>query len=196
MRGAGGGRLPARRHPCLLSGGDAVTFLDNLHNYRFWRNLNRFQKFMMATSSILIVAMICIAVVARYIFESDFYGSEELISMVAFWLYFMGAAQGSHDKSQISADIVSCYIKGDKTRRIMHIVTDLVTLAICLLVTTWAVQFVAWGFKMNPKSPVFRLPMLIPQCAVGLGFILMSWYHLVYLVQDIRTHLKLVRQGS
>lgn len=172
-----------------------MTFLDNLQNFRFWRNMGRFQKIIMATSSILIVGMICVAVIARYIFQSDFYGSEELISMVAFWLYFMGAAQGSHDKSQISADIVSCYIHNDKRRRIMHIITDIVTVAICLLVTFWAVQFVAWGFKMNPKSPVFRLPMLIPQCAVGLGFILMSFYHLVYLVQDIRSHFRLVRQG-
>nr|WP_245168313.1 TRAP transporter small permease [Desulfobaculum xiamenense] len=137
--------------------------------------------------------MICVAVVARYIFQSDFYGSEELISMLAFWLYFMGAAQGSHDRSQISADIVSCYIHDEKRRRAMHIVKDVVTLGVCLLVTFWALKFVAWGFKMHPKSPVFRLPMLIPHIAVGLGFVLMSWYHFVYLVQDIRTHVRLVR---
>lgn len=150
-----------------------------------WGFLGKFQKCVMAVTSILIVGMICYAVVARYVFGSDFYGSEELIQMLAFWLYFMGAAQGSREKSQISADILSCYITNEKWCRFAHLIKDFLTAGICLLVTVWAIKFVAWGFMMMPKSPVFKLPMIIPHSAVGLGFILMSLYHVVYLVQDI-----------
>lgn len=162
----------------------------------FWGALNKFQKIIMASTSVLIVGMICYTVIIRYVFGSDFYGSEELIQMLAFWLYFMGAAQGSREKSQISADILTCYITNAKWCRIARLVKDVVTLAICMLVTFWAIQFVSWGFMMMPKSPVFRLPMLIPHCAIGLGFVLMSLYHLVYLVQDIATHLKMTRAGE
>ncbi|WP_461210230.1 TRAP transporter small permease [Desulfocurvus sp. DL9XJH121] len=150
----------------------------------------------MAVTSVLIVSMICFTVVLRYVFGSDFYGSEELIQMLAFWLYFMGAAQGSREKSQISADILSCYITNPKWGRVVGLVKDVATVAICLLVTCWACQFVAWGFMMMPKSPVFRLPMLIPHTAIGLGFVLMSLYHVVYLGQDLAAHLKLSRAGE
>lgn len=172
-------------------------FTDETHPIKtLSAGLNNFQKVVMAATSILIVAMICIAVVARYIFNSDFYGSEELILMLAFWLYFMGAAQGSRERSQISADILNCYISCQRKSRIALLVKDFVTAAVCLLVTWWAIQFVAWGFTMNPKSAVFRLPMLIPHVAVGLGFVLMSMYHLVYLVQDAASHLRLSRAGE
>ncbi|UZP67878.1 TRAP transporter small permease [Desulfovibrio mangrovi] len=159
----------------------------------FWKGLNKFQKIIMATTSICIVVMICIAVVARYIFGSDFYGAEELIQMLAFWLYFMGAAQGSRERSQISADILTCYITDDKRCRMAHLLKDFISTAICLLVTVWALQFVMWGMQMGPKSPVFRLPMLIPHIAVGLGFVLMSMYQVVYLVQDVAAHVRLAR---
>ncbi|MES9994880.1 TRAP transporter small permease subunit [Desulfovibrio aminophilus] len=139
----------------------------------------------MAATSVLIVGMICYAVLARYIFSSDFYGSEELIQMLAFWLYFMGAAQGSREKSQISADILTCYIKNETWRRLTVLTKDFLTAAICLLVTGWAIKFVIWGFVMKPQSPVFKLPMLIPHFAVALGFVLMSLYHVTYFVQGL-----------
>lgn len=169
-------------------------FTDEKHPIKILSTgLDKFQKVVMASTSVTIVAMICIAVVARYIFNSDFYGSEELILMLAFWLYFIGAAQGSRERSQISADILNCYIKCERKSRIALLVKDFITVAICLLVTWWSIQFVAWGFKMNPRSAVFRLPMLIPHIAVGLGFILMSMYHLVYLAQDVTNHIRLGR---
>jgi len=43
---------------------------------------------------------------------------------------------------------------------------------------------------------VFRLPMLIPHTAIGLGFVLMSLYHVVYLVQDTITHFRMCRAGE
>lgn len=169
--------------------------IENAPRIPLWGALGKFQKATMTVCSILIVCMICYAVVARYVFGSDFYGSEELIQMLAFWLYFMGAAQGSREKSQISADILTCYITSEKWCRIAHLVKDFLTTGICLLVTVWAVEFVAWGIKMMPMSPVFRLPMLIPHSAIGLGFVLMSLYHTVYLVQDSASFIRDVRAG-
>ncbi|MEZ0574939.1 TRAP transporter small permease [Halodesulfovibrio aestuarii] len=160
-----------------------------------WKGLDLFQKFVMASTSIIIVGMICYTITIRYIFGSDFYGSEELISMLAFWLYFMGAAQGSREKSQISADLLSCYIQNPTIRGSVLLLKDAITCAICLLFTFWALQFVSWALVMHPKSPVFRLPMLIPQAAVGLGFVLMSLYHVTYFVQDLISFIKGERFG-
>jgi TRAP-type C4-dicarboxylate transport system permease small subunit len=160
-----------------------------------WKGLGLFQKFVMASTSIIIVGMICYTIMIRYIFGSDFYGSEELISMLAFWLYFMGAAQGSREKSQISADLLSCYIRNPHLRGAVLLLKDAITCAVCILFTVWALQFVSWALVMNPRSPVFRLPMLIPQAAVGLGFILMSLYHVTYFVQDLISFIKGERFG-
>lgn len=38
-------------------------------------------------------------------------GLDEIILLVIFWQYFIGAAQGSREDSQIKADMVSTVVK-------------------------------------------------------------------------------------
>lgn len=147
----------------------------------------------MLLSSVFIVIAICGIVAMRYIFSIDLYGIEEIIMMVSFWLYFLGSSMGSCEKSQISADILSTYITNQKAKRIMGLVTSLVTTTVCLLVTGWSFKFILWSMKMSPKTPVFRFPVLIPQSAILVGFCLMSFYHVFHLINDTRIHLKLSR---
>lgn len=158
-----------------------------------WRFVENTQKTIMVIASIFIVISICAIVTMRYVFEIDLYGIEEIIMMVSFWLYFLGSSMGSCEKSQISADILSTYITNEKYKRILALITSFITTGICMLVTVWALQFILWSMKMSPKTPVFRLPVLIPQSAILAGFCLMSFYHLYYLIKDTRTHVKLVK---
>jgi TRAP-type C4-dicarboxylate transport system permease small subunit len=163
---------------------------------QFWKFLENTQKLIMVLSCVFIVIAICGIVTMRYIFEIDLYGIEEIIMMVSFWLYFLGSSMGSCEKSQISADILSTYIKNDKAKRLMGLVTATITTGICMLVTVWAFNFIQWSMKMNPKTPVFRFPVLIPQSAILAGFCLMSFYHLFHLVNDARIHVKLSRASD
>ena len=107
----------------------------------------------MVIASIFIVISICAIVTMRYVFEIDLYGIEEIIMMVSFWLYFLGSSMGSSEKSQISADILSTYIKNEKYKRILALITSVITTGICMLVTVWAFQFILWSMKMSPKTP-------------------------------------------
>lgn len=161
-----------------------------------WRVTENFQKAIMAIASIFIVFSICATVLMRYIFQTDLYGIEEIIMMVSFWLYFLGSSLGSCERSQISADVITAYLKKDSHKRIMNIITSIVTTAVCILVTKWAWDFIAWNMQMNPKTPVFRLPVLIPQFAILIGFVMMSFYNVYYLITDTLLHLKLSKAGK
>ena len=58
------------------------------------------------------IALTCVifaAVVMRYCFKLDFFGSEEIILLFAWWMYFLGGIGGSQEDSQIKADMVEVF---------------------------------------------------------------------------------------
>ena len=55
--------------------------------------------------SAIVCAMIVWWAFKRYVFASEFYGAEELILAIAFWMYFIGAYIATHEDSHISADL-------------------------------------------------------------------------------------------
>ena len=151
-----------------------------------WNALLKFQQYIMIICSILIILGISTQAAFRYLFQLDFYGLDELIVIVAFWLYFMGSSYGSFEQSHIKADVVSVYIKNEKAKQLLQLIASLITTGISLLITYWALQFFIWGIVRQAKSPVLGIPMVIPQSAIFIGFILMSMYSLVYLYLDVK----------
>ena len=60
----------------------------------------------MIIGSIASTGCMVYSVVLRYCFKQNFYGSDEVIMLFAFWLYFMGAVYGSYENSHIKADLL------------------------------------------------------------------------------------------
>ena len=83
---------------------------------KIWDFLLTFEKVIMIIASILVVILITISVVMRYILEKNFPGMEELVVMVAFWIYFMGGIYGSYENSHITADILSVFVEKERTK--------------------------------------------------------------------------------
>ena len=61
--------------------------------------------------SAIVCAMIVWWAFKRYVFASEFYGAEELILAIAFWMYFIGAYIATHEDSHISADLFTGMLK-------------------------------------------------------------------------------------
>ncbi len=150
-----------------------------------WNIMINFQKIIMIVCSILIIIGISSQAAMRYLFKINFYGLDELIIIIAFWLYFMGSSYGSYEESHIKADIVSVYIKNKKLKEVFSLVASIITTAITLLFTYWALDLFIWGIVRQAKSPVLSIPMVIPQSAIFIGFVIMSIYSVVYLFRDI-----------
>ena len=50
-------------------------------------------------------------VITRYVFEIAISGLDEITGHTAVWLYMMGAAYGSYDRSQIKAEMAHLVVK-------------------------------------------------------------------------------------
>ena len=138
----------------------------------------------------LILAVFFITIIARLVFKSDFPGMEEIVMLLAVWLYMFGAALGTYDDTHISADLVSTMIKSPRGKAVhklyVFIINALISGYFLNLSWTWF-QF---NLQMNPLSTVWRFPMVIAYASILFGFVFIFAYTIMHL---IKTVLKLAR---
>lgn len=136
----------------------------------------KFLSFMVILTQALLTLGIGAQVFFRYILHRDLYGAEEFILIFAFWLYMMGAAYGSFEGSHIQADIVNEYVKSEKLKLRIKFLVSIISTVVCLVINYWAYNYFVWGIVKNAKSIAWRIPMVIPQSSIFLGFSIMSAY--------------------
>ena len=151
------------------------------------------ERLIMNISSVLIVLTIVFAVVVRYFFHANLYGYEEIVTIFAFWMYFMGGAYGSAKGTHISADLVNAYLPDGKLKQFMCVLRGTITTGVSALFTWYGFDFFLFGFLgplgtgvAIPCTPVWRLPMWISYASISLGFILMTLYFSIDLYRDIK----------
>lgn len=157
----------------------------------FWKTLRALVKFVMILCSAASTACIIYAVILRYIFKSNFYGSDEVILMFAFWLYFTGAVYGSYENSHIKADLINVYVKNIRTKDFINLIAQAIMTAVNLILVIWAWDYFMWGLEKMPLSTGLKIPLVIPQSAVFFGLLLMMFYHIVYFVRNIYRYVNL-----
>ena len=90
-------------------------------NTGFWKVLKCLIEWLMIICSVGCSGVIIISTIMRYFLTKNWYGSDEIILMFAFWLYFMGAAYGSYENSHIKADIVASLAKNIRRKDLLSL---------------------------------------------------------------------------
>lgn len=155
-----------------------------------WKGLIKGQKIIMVVTSMFITLGIATQAAFRYFFSIDFFGFEEVIIIMAFWLYFAGASYGSYEESHIAADIVVTYIKNQKIKKLVVLVVSFVNICISILFTYWSFIYVAWVAKSKTTTSVLKIPVLFSRVPILLGFALMSFYFLAHFIKKVRSFIK------
>lgn len=152
---------------------------------RLWTFLLMIQKAIMIAGSLGIVIGIGLTIVFRYFLKTDLYGTEELLLIFAFWLYFMGGSYASYEKSHITADLLSTMISNRKVKLGISLFTSAATMLICLIFTYWGFDFLQWGIEKGAKTTALGIPMFVAQSSVTFGFLLMSLYSIVHFIRNV-----------
>ena len=154
----------------------------------FWQKFKKFHVFFLVTSSVLITTAICIASAMRYFFKLDFFGLEEYVLIAACVLYFVGAAQGSFERSHISADFMESFMAKRGGLGKLLFVQKTIELVMSYIFIYWGFLMIQWCWNAWPVTPVWRIPFLIPESIVCLSFIMIAVYttaHYVLLMKII-----------
>jgi TRAP-type C4-dicarboxylate transport system permease small subunit len=155
----------------------------------FWNGLLFLQKAFMIVAGSLVTVLVFVEVMLRYVFGSPLFGVEELVCLIAMWLYFIGASYGAYERSHIKAELVHLWFKTPRSHAFVSAISSLITLFLCLIMITWSYPYFIWGLSKGETSQALLLPMVLSQSAVFFGSILMSLYFLAELVDHIRESL-------
>jgi TRAP-type C4-dicarboxylate transport system permease small subunit len=156
----------------------------------WWLLLVRFQKIILFVTAFLVILLISYSAIMRYVFKSDFYGIEDVILVVSFWMYFIGAAYGSYTNNHVSAEVIPIYLKNKLVRNIIIIIRSVVTTILSWLFTYWALLLMKWGIEKYGRTATLGIPLFIPQGAIFIGLFIMSIYTSIYLIEDILVFVK------
>jgi TRAP-type C4-dicarboxylate transport system permease small subunit len=173
---------------------DKGEYVLSRENNVLWKSLIAAQKVVMFITGMATMIIVALAMSLRFFFNIDLVGYEEVLSMVAMWLYMIGSSYGSYEKSQIAADILNIYLKAGKFKTVINLLRSVLTLGLGLVFNVWALQFVIWGITMNTRTPVWRLPMVIGQGSIFVGLTLMSFYNIVYFYDEIKAALPVFKK--
>lgn len=169
-----------------------------VENFFPWRLLLGLERFILVTVSVLAVASVVATVVMRYVLKTDLYGVEEIIILLAMWLYFIGGAYGGYEGSHITADVLSGYLKSGKTKKTLRLIVAVISVLCSLVLAKWGLDYLSFSLRINAKTVSLHLPLFLSQLPIGLCFILSfiySLYHLVNVILD-RTPRIIPRAGG
>jgi len=149
-------------------------------------SIERFVIIITAIGTTLIVSGACIL---RW-FHVNFNGFEEILILVAFWLYMIGCAYGTYEKSQITADIVEVMMKECFAKDLIRLVRHMLTFVLGAIMMYWAFHLLVWTIEMNTRTPVYRIPIAVGQSSMLLGLVLLTFYNAAYLYDNVKVFVK------
>lgn len=135
-------------------------------------------EYILIISSIVVCLLILTAAVMRYVFKVNFFGSEELILQVTMWIYFIGCAAATRERSHIYADVITSNLKSEKARTALCAFQSVVTFLLFMLVTWWAIRLVGWAAQVKPKTSTFDIPLIIAYILMTFSFALSTVYQI------------------
>lgn len=156
-----------------------------IEDWIVWRYMVKCQRFILIVTSIIIVLTITAGVLMRYILKTDLFGIEEIMTLIAMWLYWVGGSYGSYEDSHIKADLCASLIKTERGFKILNIIIHAITVGVLCVLTKWGVEFAIWNIKSGGKTPGWGIPTIASQIPITISFIMMLFYSIYHLIRTI-----------
>lgn len=156
----------------------------SIEEFFLWKLIEKLMKYILVVTSLILIIVVGATVFIRYVLGKDFFGSDEIITLFAMWLYWLGGAYGSYEASHINADVTNLVIKNDYAKKVIEIIVNAFTTAIAGVLMYWSVvYYLAWNIKSGTATPGLHIPMLASNIAITISFCLMFLYSLYHLIR-------------
>ncbi len=111
-------------------------------------------------------------VLGRYLFLSPIVWAEEIMIYSMVWMVFIGAVLVSWDGHHLKMDFFSIMLPSP-FKQIMNFTGVLCFLLVCIFVLPQTFEVTTLMARLDQRSVVAEIPMVIPHFAILLGFIMM-----------------------
>ncbi len=151
-----------------------------IENFFLWKWLLSIERFVMIFCSVAVLATIGYVVLSRYVLKINFTASDELLTILALWLYFIGGVYGGYEDAHIKADVLTMIIKSDARKRVADVIVKLISLLVSVALAVWAIQYLKLSIMLGGKTLILKLPMMTSRLALVAGFTLPVIYNIYH----------------
>ncbi|MGN0721351.1 MAG: TRAP transporter small permease [Anaerovoracaceae bacterium] len=170
--------------------------LEKIESSAPWKALLKIEKTVLMICTLLVFIVLIVSVVIRYVFKSDLYGIEEIIAIVAMWMYMLSASYASYEGSHIKADILDTYVKNQKILALDHLVVEIISALVLGVFCIWGVEYAQWTISSGNLSPYWKFPLCISQVSLSVGLILMEFYSIYHCAKKFQEFKQIVAGGE
>jgi TRAP-type C4-dicarboxylate transport system permease small subunit len=139
----------------------------------------------------LIVITIFVEVFRRFVLSYSSIWAEEIARYAFIYVSWIGASAAIKERAHIRIDVILPFI-GERTRGVLMIFGDLVTLLLAVVAFWWSLESALVSVKFGSVTHGLRISLAWFLAAVPLGFALMC----LRLVQSIAHDVRAVRSGQ
>lgn len=150
-----------------------------------WSALLSLQKGILIASACFLTLLLFAEVVMRYLIHYPGMEVEEIATLVAFWLYLIGAAYGTYERSHIKAEVLHLFFKDQRKLAAARAIVTFIALILAGIMVHWGYRYFIWGLTKGEQSRVLLMPMVYAQSSIFFGAILIALYFLAELVDRI-----------
>lgn len=124
---------------------------------------------------LLMGLMLCYEVICRYFFRAPTIWAQETSIYLFIWTMLAGSAYTLQKGKHVRIDLLIEHLS-PRTQYILEMITSFVGMVFCAIVSWQAYEMIAASVGYNKVSAtLLRVPMWIPQMALLLGFILLTF---------------------
>ena len=153
-----------------------MSIMDRIAKNAVFRALLNVQSVVMVITTILAAGIVFVGVFMRYVLKSNFFGQEEILCVIAMWLYWVGGIYGSYEDSHIKGDMLSSAFRSPKAKKGIKLLTFGISFAVTVVFCFWGVDYMAFNLKYKAVTTGLKIPMYYSQLPLLIGFIMMGLY--------------------
>lgn len=135
--------------------------------------------------SFLVAILLAYGIFARAALDKPVFGLEELVLLGAMWLYMLGAALASRERSHLSGDFTQIMFKNPQVIRSFHILASFISLFMAIMFATWSYDLLYWAVKKGQTTTALKMPWYLSQSSLFVASVLFIFYQLRDLLDDI-----------
>lgn len=133
------------------------------------------KQFLFYLFAVLILAML-LELLIRFFLKASIFGLLDFVGFASVWIYAIGAAFASYERSHIKAEFLSIAVKSERIRAFARFFSALVSTGMSVLFTKWSWDLCVYSISINEMTQAYPVPKVIFQASFFIGGILMSLY--------------------
>ncbi len=136
------------------------------------------QKFFLFYLFMILVLAMLLELMVRFFLKQSIFALSDFIGFTSVWLYAIGAALASYERSHIKAEFIGLFVTSDRIRNFFRFLSACISTAMSVVFTKWSWDLCVYSVSVGEVTQAYPVPKVIFQASFFVGGILMVIYFL------------------